>query len=99
MLDDSAKEKGYTLLCVSEPQSDCKVAVIEEVLSCLQTCKQLLNQIVPVKNSVLDWCTSDFLDQCHILAFMCLGICQMLHVRASDAVQEEILEEVLCSSK
>ncbi|KAK9810845.1 hypothetical protein WJX73_001480 [Symbiochloris irregularis] len=30
MLDDTAKEKGYALLCVSEPQSDCKVAVIEE---------------------------------------------------------------------
>ena len=43
MLDDEAKDKGYTLLCVSEPQSDCKVQVIEEVranvpafhLSCL----------------------------------------------------------------
>lgn len=31
MLDEEAKEKGYTLLCVSEPQSDCKVAIIEEV--------------------------------------------------------------------
>lgn len=30
MLDDEAKEKGYALLCVSEPQSDCTVAVIEE---------------------------------------------------------------------
>lgn len=32
MLDDEAKEKGYALLCVSEPQSDCTVAVIEEVI-------------------------------------------------------------------
>lgn len=33
MLDDDAKEKGYTLLCVSEPQEDCKIATIEEVSS------------------------------------------------------------------
>ena len=31
MLDDEAKEKGYTLLCVSEPQEDCRIATIEEV--------------------------------------------------------------------
>ena len=35
MLDDTAKDKGYVLLCVSEPQSDCKVAVIEEVCNSL----------------------------------------------------------------
>ena len=31
MLDDEAKDKGYTLLCVSEPQEDCRIATIEEV--------------------------------------------------------------------
>ncbi len=31
MLDDGAREKGYALLCVSQPLSDCKVATISEV--------------------------------------------------------------------
>lgn len=31
MLDEEAKEKGYTLLCVSEPRTDCRIKVIEEV--------------------------------------------------------------------
>ena len=31
MLDESAKAKGYALLCVSEPQSDCRIQVIDEV--------------------------------------------------------------------
>ncbi len=31
MLDDEAKEKGYALMCVAEPQSDCRIRVIEEV--------------------------------------------------------------------
>ncbi len=31
MLDEGAKEKGYALLCVSEPQSDCRIRVIDEV--------------------------------------------------------------------
>lgn len=31
MLDESAKEKGYALMCVAEPLSDCRVRVIEEV--------------------------------------------------------------------
>ena len=38
MLDDEAKDKGYTLLCVSEPMTDVKIATIEEVcgqLRCL----------------------------------------------------------------
>jgi ferredoxin len=30
MLDDEAKEKGYALMCVAEPQGDCAVAVIDE---------------------------------------------------------------------
>lgn len=30
MLDDGAREKGYALLCVSQPLSDCKVATISE---------------------------------------------------------------------
>lgn len=33
MLDDEAKEKGYALMCVAEPQSDCRIKVIEEVCS------------------------------------------------------------------
>ena len=31
MLDNEAKEKGYALMCVAEPQSDCRIRVIEEV--------------------------------------------------------------------
>lgn len=31
MLDETAKEKGYALMCVAEPQSDCRIKVIEEV--------------------------------------------------------------------
>jgi len=30
MLDESVKDKGYALLCVSEPKSDCKIRVIDE---------------------------------------------------------------------
>jgi ferredoxin len=31
MLDEEAKEKGYALMCVAEPQSDCRIKVIDEV--------------------------------------------------------------------
>ena len=31
MLDEGAKAKGYALLCVSEPKSDCRIRVIDEV--------------------------------------------------------------------
>ena len=33
MLDEEIKEKGYALLCVSEPRSNCKIKVIDEVCS------------------------------------------------------------------
>ena len=33
MLDEEVKDKGYALLCVSEPVSDCKIRVIDEVRS------------------------------------------------------------------
>ena len=35
MLDESVKDKGYALLCVSEPTTDCKIRVIDEVHSTL----------------------------------------------------------------
>ena len=42
MLDDDVKEKGYALLCVSTPQSNCKIRTIEEVRlnrnRCLHRC-------------------------------------------------------------
>jgi hypothetical protein len=31
MLDESAKAKGYALMCVSEPLTDCRIRIIEEV--------------------------------------------------------------------
>jgi hypothetical protein len=31
MLDESVRDKGYALLCVSEPRSDCRIRVIDEV--------------------------------------------------------------------
>ena len=31
MLDEEVKEKGYALLCVSEPRSDCRIQMIDEV--------------------------------------------------------------------
>ena len=31
MLDEDVQEKGYALLCVAQPQSDCHVETIEEV--------------------------------------------------------------------
>lgn len=31
MLDETAKEKGYALMCVAEPLTDCRIKVIEEV--------------------------------------------------------------------
>ena len=34
MLDEEAKEKGYALMCVAEPQSDCRIKVIDEVSPC-----------------------------------------------------------------
>lgn len=33
MLDETAKEKGYALMCVAEPLTDCRIKVIEEVWS------------------------------------------------------------------
>jgi hypothetical protein len=31
MLDQEVKDKGYALLCVAEPRSDCVIRIIEEV--------------------------------------------------------------------
>lgn len=31
MLSDDVAERGYTLLCMAQPQSDCKIATITEV--------------------------------------------------------------------
>ena len=31
MLDEDVQEKGYALLCVAQPQSDCEICTIEEV--------------------------------------------------------------------
>ena len=31
MLSEEVKEKGYALLCISYPQSDCSIKIIDEV--------------------------------------------------------------------
>lgn len=39
MLSEDVKDKGYCLLCVAMPQSDCSIEVIEEVFwGCIQLC-------------------------------------------------------------
>lgn len=74
MLDDDAKDKGYTLLCVSEPRSDCKIKVIEEVQSCIQDIATPCSQVVP------------------------LLLLPLVHCQTRWTLQDEILEQVLCSS-
>ena len=43
MLDEDVRAKGYALLCVSEPRSDCKIKVIEEVSSIFAHVDNLLH--------------------------------------------------------
>jgi len=44
MLDETAKEKGYALMCVAEPLTDCRIRVIEEVWS---SCNKHKNVMMP----------------------------------------------------
>ena len=82
MLDDDAKEKGYTLLCVSEPQEDCKIATIEEVSSIRAA-------------SLYSNCVQGCLAPCHNLP---LPVVEQSRLMITWLLQDEILEQVLCSS-
>lgn len=56
MLDDDVKQKGYALLCVSTPQSDCKVRIIEEVRRNHRLVWRPLRQIVAADLAFLPAC-------------------------------------------
>lgn len=45
MLDEAVQEKGYALLCVAQPKSDCEVQTIEEVKNVL--CCSMLSVSLP----------------------------------------------------
>ena len=68
MLDEGAKAKGYALLCVSEPKSDCHIRVIDEVRF--------------MQNS--SYCLIS-------MPFLCAD--------CSRTAQDEIQEQMLCSSE
>ena len=94
MLDDEAREKGYTLLCVSEPQGDCKVAIIDEVCNgCMCPWKHAVGWSLTgaqLTHSAHTESTTSVYSDRH---------CDHTDLHLVKALmQDEILEQVLCSS-
>lgn len=54
MLSEEVRAKGYALLCVSEPQSDCRIKVIDEASLFLRAQDCLELQSIPITKNIPD---------------------------------------------